>query len=217
MLSEFRHFSIMCSMIKNLIFDMGGVLIEWNPSEMLEREHVSEEDRKLIFEKAFNNYKWNLLDAGYYEKEEDFLAEICPTLPEHLQSLITRIVMDFGEEFMRPMPGMEELIKKLSKNGYKIYLLSNAGPGHDKYWSKIPSSRYFDKIMVSALEKMYKPERLIIQHALETFDAKADESVFIDDLAINCAGAFLAGITPINFKSVGSLIEELEKLGVNCN
>lgn len=203
-------------MIKNIVFDMGGVLIQWNPDDLLTRHHVNEQERKVLMENLFHNWKWSLLDAGYYN-EQQLVDEVCPLIPEKLRPIVRDIVMDFGRDNVPVMPGMPQLVKRLKDNGYKIYLLSNAGPRHHEYWCKVEGHEYFDGVFVSALYKMIKPERIIYKTMLETFKIKAEESVFIDDMPINCTGAFLSGITPINFKGTDNLIAELTKIGVNCN
>lgn len=203
-------------MIKNIIFDMGGVLIKWDPEGMLKKMGLTDTDRETVMNTVFKSYHWSLLDAGYYDEQAIFEV-FKKQLPEHLHKAVEAILMDFGNETVEMIPGMPELVKKLKDNGYGIYLLSNAGPRHPEYWKNVKGHENFDGVFVSANYKKFKPERAIYTCMLEKYGLKAQESVFIDDLAINCAGAFLVGINPIVFKGKDNLIEELEKLGVNCN
>ncbi len=200
-------------MIKNIIFDMGGVLIKWNPEELMAKYNLTSEEYDFLLERIFYNWKWSLLDAGYYTNRQ-FVDVVAPTIPEYLRSVLYDVVMNYGREPVPAVPGMPGLVKKLKKNGYRIYLLSNAGLNHSEYWCNVEGHEFFDGVFVSAYYKMLKPERIIYKTMLDTFGIKAEESVFIDDLPINCAGAFLCGITPVNFKGTDKLIEELTELGV---
>lgn len=204
-------------MIKNIIFDMGGVLINWNPTQFMREAGLSEQDITLLNGLTFKNYKWTLMDAGYFGSDEAFLEFILKDVPERLHKVLSDIVLDFGREVVETLDGMPDLVRTLKRNGYGIYLLSNAGYRHPDYWQHVDSHECFDGVVVSAHVRMIKPEKRIYDHILEKYDLKASECVFVDDLPINCAGAYIAGITPVNFKSREQLIESLEKLGVNCH
>lgn len=201
-------------MIKNIIFDMGGVLIDWSPRAYIERYDISEEDINLLEKVVFNTYRWPLLDFGYYESEEDFLKDIDCDIPQHLKQIARKLVLEWDNPSILNYKGMAEIIKKLKDNGYKIFLLSNAGPRHKNYWHKVAGSEYFDGVMVSAYEKLYKPCKEIYLDLLQKFSLNADECVFTDDLTVNCAGAFMCGIHPIVFRNPEDLCSELRKLGV---
>ncbi len=178
-------------MIKNIIFDMGEVLIHWTPEMILDRFHLEGEDREIIKWKILKSYQWSLLDDGYYENLDDFLAEMLPKIPEHLRPVAVDVAKHWYKPTIAPVAGMAELLDELKKHGYKLYLLSNAGPNHRDYWHEVPGHGYFDGICVSAYEKLYKPSIAIFERILEKFSLVADECVFIDDLNTNCAGAFL--------------------------
>lgn len=201
-------------MIKNIVFDMGGVLIKWTPRMYIDRYNLTEEEKILLEKVIFRNYHWPLLDFGYYKTEQDFLNDINPMIPEHLRDIAKDIVTKWDQPQVPDYPGMADLIGKLKNNGYKIYLLSNAGPRHDEYWPRVAASKYFDGKVVSAYESQFKPGTEIFKTLLNRFSLKAEECVFIDDVAVNCAGAFLAGLTPIVFENPEQLVTELSKLNI---
>lgn len=201
-------------MIKNIIFDMGGVLLDWNPKKFLKHFDLTEEEQTLIYNTVFESYRWPLLDFGYYESEEAFLKEVLPQLPEKLRTITIQLVTNWDILGANGVPGMSDIVKKLKDNGYNLYLLSNAGPRHDEYWHNVPGSEYFDGKVVSALVKQFKPCADIYNTILSRYNLKAEECVFIDDVTVNCAGAFLAGIQPIVFRNAEDLVIELRKLNV---
>lgn len=201
-------------MIKNIVFDMGGVLIRWSPRMYIDRYNISEEDKQLLEKVIYKGYHWPLLDFGYYKTEQDFLNAINPMIPEHLREITKELVTKWDQPHVLDYPGMAELIERLKKNGYNIYLLSNAGPRHDEYWPKVAASKFFDGKVVSAYEKQFKPGAEIFNTLLNRFSLKAEECIFIDDMATNCAGAFLVGFTPIVFENPEQLEAELRKLNI---
>jgi len=201
-------------MIKNIIFDMGGVLIDWTPSKYINRYNLSKEDADLLTRVVYADYRWPLMDYGYYASEQDFLNDVNKLLPEHLHQIAKELVCDWDKPEILNYPGMGELIKQLKENGYGIYLLSNAGPRHKEYWPKVAGSEYFDGVVVSAYEKQYKPGVDIFKTLLNRYNLVANECVFTDDLSTNCAGAFLCGIHPIVFRGPEDLKTELRKLEV---
>lgn len=201
--------------ITTIIFDMGGVLFDFNPRLYISRLGLPKEDNELLA-KAIYGYKWILLDYGYYESEEDFLTDVCKQLPERLHEAARTLVLRWEYPAIVPIEGTADIVRSLKEKGYRILLLSNAGPRHHEYWPKIPGSEFFDGLVVSAYEKKYKPCRDIYLTLLERYNLKGEECVFIDDLSANCAGAFLCGINPIRFLNAEDLRLELAKLGVVC-
>lgn len=201
-------------MIKNIIFDMGGVLIDWTPEKYTARYDISAEDKTLLEDVIYKDYRWPLLDFGYYETEQAFLEDAYKLLPERLHQIAKELVCDWDKPEILNYPGMGELVKQLKENGYNIYLLSNAGARHKEYWHKVAGSEYFDGVVISNYEKQFKPCPEIYKTLLNRYNLVADECVFTDDMATNCAGAFLCGIHPIVFRGPERLKVELRKLGV---
>ena len=200
-------------MIKNIIFDMGGVMIDFAPDKFVERYPVlSAEEKQLLAKIIFKGHMWSALDFGYIS-EEDLIEYAKEKLPERLHVVAEDLVRTWDDPII-PIEGMAELTTELKEAGFKLYLLSNAGPRHDEYWPKIPGSSNFDGKVISAYEKLYKPQTEIYELLLKRFGLRADESVFIDDVAPNCCAAWICGIDTIVFRGAEDLRKELKERGI---
>ena len=214
MLNRFCGLNIIPVMIKNIIFDMGGVLLNFSPRSYVDRYNLPEEDKQILLDKIFYDYRWPLLDFGYYDTEKDLYYDVKDEIPQRLWKYAEDVITTWRKGELTFIEGTADIVAELKNKGYGIYLLSNAGPNHKDYWPKIKGSQYFDGVMVSAVEKMYKPCIEIFEHCLKKFNLRAEECVFVDDLAVNCAGAYMAGIKPVVFKNAKQLREDLKKLEV---
>ena len=201
-------------MIKNILFDMGNVLVCWNPSLFLSRLGLPEEDSRLLMNEVFRSVEWIQLDRGTLTDEEA-LSKMCPRLPEKLHSAARKLVTSW-EEPMIPMPETDRLVKELSENGYGLYLLSNASLRHSVYWPKFPVARYFeDRLMISSAWKLLKPEAAFYEKALSLFGLLPEECVFIDDNPSNVEGAVYLGIHGIVYNQDPEQLREiLRELGI---
>lgn len=186
-------------MIKNVIFDMGQVLIHWTPELYLSAYDLSQEDRELLRQELFRSVEWVALDHGTIS-EEDALDAICCRVPRKLHGVVEELVTGWWRQPMHPMEGMAELIARLKAKGYGIYLLSNAGLPLRRYFRWIPGSEYFDGIMVSSEEKLLKPQHEIFRALFQRFDLKPEECFFVDDSPANVEGAACCGMTGTVFR-----------------
>lgn len=200
-------------MIRNIVFDMGQVLLRFLPDLFIERLGVEGEDKKLLNREVFRSLEWARMDRGSLTDEE--AAEIiCRRVPERLHDAVHKLVAMWDRPILA-VEGTEELIAELKEKGYGIYLLSNASYRQHDYWPKLPASRYFDGTLISADVKLVKPQPEIYRLLCETFSLVPDECVFIDDAINNAEGAFLCGMHPIVFHNdVNELRERLRELGV---
>lgn len=201
-------------MIRNIVFDMGQVLIRFNPDEFMDREGITDpEDRKTLMRELFRSVEWAQMDLGV-ETEESFEPKLMARVPEHLREKARNLLRNWA--YPRTMvPGMEELVIRLKKAGYGIYLLSNASTGQPEYWNRLPVSRYFDGTMVSAFVRVVKPCPAIYTLFTEEFHLNAGECVFIDDAPNNVAAAAACGWQGLVFHGDAAETEEkLKKMGL---
>ena len=202
--------------IRNILFDMGNVLIYFDRNLFMERLGVSEEDRKLLMREVFLSVEWVRMDRGSLV-EETALENICHRLPERLHDAAQKLVSMWDRPIL-PIPGMYELIEELKTNGYGIYLLSNASIRQHEYWPRIPASRFFDGTLISADEGVLKPQPEIYHLILDRFQLKAEECFFIDDVPANIEGAFYCGISGAVFHDdVALLRKNLRDAGVQIH
>ena len=201
-------------MIRNIVFDMGQVLLRFVPDYFLERCGVEGEDRGLLKREVYQSLEWARMDRGSLTDEQ--AAElICRRLPERLHETVHELI-DRWDRPILPVEGMEELIAELKEKGYGIYLLSNASYRQHEYWPRVPASRCFDGTMVSADVKLVKPQPEIYRLLCDTFSLEPDECVFIDDAINNVEGAVLCGMHPIVFHDdVDELRTRLREEGVD--
>lgn len=200
-------------MIKNILFDMGNVLIHFDRQAFLDRLDISEADKQLLLREVFLSVEWVQMDRGTLAEPE---AEVlmCRWLPEHLHDAVHQVVSCWDEP-MLPIAGMAELVEELKHNGYGIYLLSNASIRQHEYWPKIPGWQFFDGKLISADEKVMKPHPDYYLRAMDRFGLVPGECFFIDDVSANIEGAMYCGIPGAVFhKDVPLLRSQLRAAGI---
>lgn len=199
-------------MIKNIIFDMGNVLIKYDPELFIERAGISDEfDKRSLMNSIFKSSGWQEMDMGILD-EHGMFERAMKVLPEYLWDVAYDLIYEWDKPLI-PVEGMFELVKWCREKGYKLYLLSNASVRQPEYWYDTPIHEYFDGAVVSALEKETKPFPQIYYTLLRRYALKAEECLFIDDVEINVKTAKALGMDGWLFKNdAGKLKEYIEKL-----
>ena len=197
-------------MIRNIVFDMGNVLVYFNP---LCYYDLSAEEKKQLLRVTVESAVWPLMDWGVID-EAELLRRIRPRLPEKLYPIAEHMVLRWNEP-LQEVPGINALIEELKGKGYGIYVLSNASRRALTYWPTFPVSRFFDGAVFSAPEGYMKPQPELYRILLERYHLKAEESVFIDDRAVNATGALYVGMQAVVFEDAAYLRHQLRELGVD--
>lgn len=197
-------------MIKNIIFDFGGVLLDWNPHYLYD-PYFGDVEKAEWFLTNICTYPWNAQhDAGKLVAEGT--AELVAQYPEW-EKEIRMYYSEFDKMLGGQIAGMEDYIKELKGRGFRILGLSN--------WSfetfamvrpKYPILDLIEERVISGEEKVLKPNAEIYQIVLQRFGIKPEESVFIDDNENNIKGGENIGIQGIIFKDAKQLRTDLEKL-----
>ena len=194
--------------MKNIVFDFGGVLVDWNPHHLYDKYFGSREKAEWFL----NNiclYSWNLqMDGG--KPFAEGVAELQAEHPEWSEAIAiyhTRwIEMMNGE-----IEGMASVIRRLKMAGYGVYGLTNwSAETFPMIRDTYPVFQEFDGIVVSGEEHLLKPDAAIYKCLLERYALQAEESLFVDDNADNVVGARNVGMKAIQFTSAEELERELK-------
>ena len=199
-------------MIDTIVFDMGGVLIDFSAQLFTERLKVSGEDRALLERHVLRTTDWVRLDRGTIT-EAEALVHACAGLPRRLHAAADYIINHWNEPIV-PIEGTAEVVRQLKARGYALYLLSNAGVRQHSYWNDIPGSECFSGTVISADLHLLKPEAAIYQALFDKFDLTPANCIFVDDLPLNVEAAQNAGMQGIVFYDAQQLRSELQKRGV---
>lgn len=186
-------------MIKNILFDMGGVVLKWAPQYFIQRAGVTDrEDRQLLFREVYGSMEWVQLDRGIIT-DDDMIKAALSRIPERLHEKTISLITHWDED-REEIDGMYELVEALEKKGYVNYLFTNASLRHREYFPRYRVSRFFEgRIMRSSDWHLNKPEHEFYEKGLEIFSLKAEECLFIDDNPANCEAAVYLGIPSIVF------------------
>lgn len=200
-------------MIRNLIFDMGQVLMKWDPMYIAAQYTTTPEEAREFMDLLIIQPDWYLVDAGQLP-EAEYRAGLAARAPEKWREKLLQCYTEFHVH-MPPITAMHELANEAKAAGLGVYVLSNALPRFEGLLKNCPTLQCVDEMVISALEGMAKPDARIYRLALEKFGVQGDESVFIDDLQENIDAAEREGIHGIRFDGdVPALRRKLREMGV---
>jgi 2-haloacid dehalogenase len=200
--------------VKNIIFDLGGVLVDWNPDYVFLDEFGGDRKKMQRFYDEVCTFDWNEnQDAGYplAQATEDRVA----LFPE--QEAQIRMYYGRWEEMLGgPIAGTVALLKKLVDHpDYRVVALTNwSAETFPIALARFDFLHWFEGIVVSGTERTRKPFPEIYQTTLERFSLEAPASLFIDDNARNIAAAAALGIQTIQFKNPDQLKTDLRTKGI---
>lgn len=200
-------------MIKNIIFDLGNVILKDNPSIVLENLELSDETYQFIKSKFFDN--WNELDLGNETLKEHFNnCELDSTIDNSVKERLLNYYKyrPFNNEVI-------ELMNNLKSNNYNIFILSNNNKEAYDYLIKLPIFEVVDGWIVSCDYHIIKPNKEIYIKLFETFNIKPEECFFIDDKEENIKVAKLLGmkgfVIDLKNRGIHRLVENLKKNNIN--
>lgn len=197
-------------MIKNIILDFGGVLVDWNP-KYLYKTYFGDDTKMEFFLSEICPYEWNAqADAGRSTEEiTNERIEQFPQWSKEIKMYFDRWVEMMGEA----VPNMYELVKELKSQGYKLYGLSNwSAQTFPLVCDNYPVFSLLDGIVLSGRECMVKPDIAIYKLLLERYGLKGEECVFIDDNPVNAMAGESLGIRGIQFLGAEDLKDKLMTL-----
>lgn len=192
-------------MLKNIILDMGNVLLDYNPDVCLHYFLDSREDRELIRRELFEGSEWVEGDRGTITDAQRF-DTVSRRVPERLHEALRKCTLQW-HMCMTPVPGAKAFCDKMKENGYHLYVLSNASNSFYEYFPRFAALEYFDGIVVSSDIHMIKPDKAIYEYLLDRCGLIPGECFFIDDRRENVAAAKELGINGAVFENNYDVIE----------
>jgi HAD hydrolase, family IA, variant 3 len=203
--------------LKNLVFDMGNVLIEWNSEKILkaitEDIHLQDLLRKEVFETGL----WVETDEGVKTREE-VIEIVTGKLGEDYRNEITQLLR-YWYKYVDVFTKVQDRIIELSKSGYSIYILSNtAFTFYDLVKEGyLPATSVAKGMVLSCEEKVLKPNEKIYNILLERYNLNPHNTMFFDDLPENIWGAARCGINGFVVENESELLTYLDQLREEMN
>jgi putative hydrolase of the HAD superfamily len=199
-------------MIKNIVFDVGNVLVHWNPLGITRQVFVERADCEQLMKQIFKSQIWYDLNLGFISEagaikryQSDLGIE-----QEQLQQLMWKV-----KESLTPIHGSFELLEKLYRASVPLYALTDNTHEIMAYLKqKYDFWRMFQGVVVSADVGYLKPSKLIYEHLINTYQLIPSETLFIDDLPLNVAGAKAVNMQAIVFENVEKCEYDLQELRI---
>ncbi len=196
--------------IKNIIFDVGKVLVSYESELFMERLGFDAKTREALNAAMFKNPLWLQEDAGVYEKGA-YLEKYIAGAPDYEEEL--RLAYSRLGETVELYDYAVGWVRELKEQGLKLFVLSN----YSEHLLELTRDKmlflpYMDGVVFSSQCKLLKPHSEIYEYLLSTYHIDASESVFIDDRAENVEGAMACGIPAIQFVDYESACRLLKEL-----
>lgn len=203
--------------MKNLVFDMGNVLIEWNSEKILQAITDDIKLQNLLRKEVFETGLWVQTDEGVKTREE-MIEIVTAKIGEEYRNEITQLSR-YWYKYVDVYTKVQDRIIELSKNGYNIYILSNTAYTFYDLVKEgyIPAASIAKGIVLSCEEKVLKPNEKIYNILLERYNLDPHDTMFFDDLSENIWGAARCGINGFVVENESELLTYLDKLREEMN
>lgn len=198
---SFCYNKIVGDIMKNIIFDIGGVIAYYDHDEAISAFTDKEDEKKFIMDNIVNSPEWlgyGLIDIGLVT-----WSDVIKIIQDRTDNTHDKLIEDFCNGHYKHLyvqENMLNLIKELKTKGYKVYLLSNTNKEATEYMSKSGLFELVDGYVFSHLEYKVKPHKGIYKTLLNRYNLDPKESLFIDDRLDNCESGKELGIDTINVK-----------------
>ena len=200
-------------MYKNIIFDFGGVVVQFNPKDFLMDHFMNKRAEEIVYELTFGSQEWQDLDRGIITREEGNAAML-ENAARVNRGFEVQTVIDEWPAILRTKESTVHTMQKLKAAGYRLYYLTNIPADimdelRQREWFSL-----FDGGVASCDVHLCKPEPAIYTTLMQTCNLAYDESIFIDDNKVNAQAAYNLGITGILYKNPKSFERALHACGI---
>ena len=166
-------------MIKNIIFDLGNVIINYNQKNIINSFTIDEEETDYIIKEIFNSPEWQLMDLGNITNNE--AGDRINKRNNYKYEELTNNFLQNWYKVQTINKEVVDLAKELHSKGYKLYVLSNMANLTFEYFKSNDFFPLCEGIVISAQEHIKKPDEKVFNILLQRYNLKAEECVFIDD------------------------------------
>ena len=166
-------------MIRNIIFDLGNVIINYNQEQIINNFTKKKEEIKYIYDEIFHAPEWELMDLGNITNDE--AIEVINKRNEFKYQKLTENFLHEWYKKQEINRDIVEIAKKLKRNGYKLFVLSNMANLTYEYFKKDEFFSLCTGIIISAHEHLIKPDEKVFRLLLDKYKLNAEECLFIDD------------------------------------
>ena len=203
--------------MKNLVFDMGNVLIEWNSEKILTAITGDTNLQDLLRKEVFETRLWVETDEGVKTREE-VIEIVASKLGDEYRNEITQLLR-YWYKYVDVFTKVQDRIIELSKSDCNIYILSNTAYTFYDLVKEgyLPATSVARGIVLSCEEKVLKPDEKIYNILLERYNLDPHETIFFDDLPENIWGAARCGINGFVVENESELLTYLDKLREEMN
>lgn len=194
----------------SVVFDLGGVLVQWSDKVILARAFVDPAARAAVRASLFEHADWIALDRGTLTEEEAITRTAVRT---GLSEPALQRLMEIVRDSLIPLPETVSLLEDLHRREVPLYCLSNMHPRSIAHLrQRYTFFRCFRGAVISAEVGLVKPEPAIYRHLLAAFALEPTRTVFIDDYPANCRAAEAAGLQTIRFTTADECRARLDHL-----
>ena len=196
-------------MIKNLIFDLGNVLISFRPSEYLDKKNYPENIKAKILSEIFGSKEWIMLDNGIINTRQaiDSIAAYSSLKKEEIAH-----IFNLRAELLFPLDENVRLLPELKKQGFRLFFLSNFPLDlFEEVKTGYYFFKYFEGGVISAEAKVSKPDSRIYDILLRKYSLTPKECLYIDDIEINVKAGEAAGMKGLVTFGSPAISKEIEK------
>lgn len=200
-------------MYKNVIFDLGGVVVDFKPHDFLLERFFDAKTEQTVYDITFGSEEWPLLDAGLITRQRgnEIMMEKARKAGCAFE---VQSVLDDWIRSLRTRGKTHDIMKRLHKMGFRLFYLSNIPEDALAYLKQQEFFALFEGGVASCQVRMNKPDPRIYRALMSRYNLLPEETIFVDDTKANAAAAVELGITGIQYKGSGSFIKALNQCGI---